>query len=108
MGTAFFELRSYKLFGTEEQHSNIRTELYRVENRNREIFQQHVTSGISITAHLKSLLSPSSWATQVEVAAATSLFNVPVYYCMEDNNTYKWNVVNPLTDKQQTPLVKCP
>ena len=59
--------------------------------------------------HLTTLASPNSWATQVEVAAAASLFRIPVYYCSrEENGQYKWNVVKPLTDKRQRPIVKCP
>ncbi len=53
------------------------------------------------------MLSYSSWVTQVEVAAAASLFNIPVYYCVEKNNIYKWNVIKPLTNKEQRPIVKC-
>ena len=49
-----------------------------------------------------------SWATQVEVAAAASVFQVPVYYCKQENNKYRWHVVKPLTDKHQQPIVKCP
>ena len=107
-GNCFFRALSYQLFGKEELHSTVRLELYRVENRNQEIFQQHVTEGISIAQHLNTLLSPSSWETQVEVVAAASLFNIPLYYCTEENSTYKWNVIKPLTDKHFKPLVICP
>ncbi len=81
-------------------------EIYRVENRNQEIFEQHVDEGMSMTQHLKTLLSPSSWATQVEVVAAASLFNIPLYYYT--SNTYKWNVVKPLVDRDSKPLIICP
>ena len=61
----------------------------------------------SMKDHLKALAS-NAWATQVEVAAAASVFNVPIYYCKEENDQHEWNVVKPLTDKQQRPTVKCP
>ncbi len=107
-GNCFFRALSYQLFGTEDEHITIRTTLYRTEALNKKIFEHHLMNGASIDEHLQAIASPSSWATQVEVAAAASIFQVPVYYCKEENNLYKWNVVNPLTDKQQKPIVKCP
>lgn len=107
-GNCFFRALSYQLFGTENEHVTIRTTLYRAEVLNKKIFEHHLMNGLSIDQHLQALASPHSWATQVEVAAAASVFQIPVYYCKEENGLYRWNVVKPLTDKQQRPIVKCP
>ena len=44
--------------------------------------------------------SPRTWATQVEVVAAASVFQVPLYYCTQDKNVYKWNVVQPFLNRE--------
>lgn len=87
-GHCFFRALSYQLFGTEDQHIIVRTTLYRTVALNKTIFEPHHMNETSIEDHLKAMAS-NAWATQVEVAAAASAFNVPV-------------------DKQQRPTVKCP
>ena len=85
-----------------------RTVIYRTVNLNKEVFQGLMMNGLPIAQHLKHLDSQNTWATQIEVAAAASVFQIPVYYCAEENdNHYKWNIVKPLTDKKQQPIVKC-
>ena len=103
-GNCFFRALSYELFGTQDQHLMIRTILYRTINLNQEVFDGLMMNGLSIDQHLKHLNSLNTWATQVEVAAAASVFHIPVYYCIEE---YKWNIVKPLTDRKQQ-SIKCP
>ena len=40
---------------------------------------------------------PFIWGTQVELFAATSLFQVPLYYCQmnENTRTYAWHKLGP-------------
>ena len=106
-GNCFFRALSYQLFGTEDQHIIVRTMLYRTVALNKTIFEPHHMNETSIEDHLKAMAS-NAWATQVEVAAAASAFNVPVYYYKVENDQHEWNVMKPLTDKQQRPTVKCP
>ena len=106
-GNCFYRALSYQLFGTEDKHLMVRTILYRTENLNKKAFEPHLTNGVSLDEHLRALVSPPSWATQVELAAAASVLGVPLYY-LEEKEIYEWNVVKPLSDKQQRPIVKAP
>ena len=83
----------------------IRTVLYQMENLNKDIFSRfliprHVSE--TIVDHIRTISSPQSWATQVEVVAAASVFQVPVYYCSKNKDSYKWNVVKPFFSYQCT------
>ena len=92
-GNCFFRAISYELFGTQDEHGLIRTILYRMENLNKEVFSRFLFSGNTIEEHIKTISTPHSWATQVEVVAAASVFQVPVYYF--SRTTMAWNIVNP-------------
>ena len=108
-GNCFFRALSYQLFGTEEMYHTVRTTLYHTESSNKEIFKGLIMNGVKIEEHLKTLYSPNTWATQVEVAAAASCFGIPVYYYeVAADGSCKWNVVKPLSNRQGTPIVKTP
>ena len=76
----------------------IRSIVYRMENLNRDTFSRFLMPGVNsetIDDHIR-ISSPCTQATQVEVVAAASVFQVPLYYCTQDkNNVDKWNVVKP-------------
>ena len=82
----------------------IRSIVYRMENLNKDTFSRFLMSGVNsetIGDHIRMISSPRTWATQVEVVAATSVFEVPLYYCSRDqNNVHKWNVVKPFFNKE--------
>ena len=87
------------------EHSMIRTIVYRMENLNKDTFSRFLMLGVdseTIEDHIKKISSPRAWATQVEVVAAATVFEVPLYYCTRDqSNVYKWNVVKPfIIDKE--------
>ena len=49
--------------------------------------------------------SPRTWATQVEVVAAATVFEVPLYCCTQDqSNVYMWHVVKPFFTDRECPL----
>ena len=64
------------------------------------LIPRHVSE--TIDDHIRTISSPQSWATQVKVAAAASVFQVPVYYCSKIKDSYKWNVVKPFFSHQCT------
>ena len=60
----------------------------------------------TFAGHIKKLLHPNSWATQMELIAAATLFQVSIYYCTCVTNTfgnrkYQWEVVKPLAAANQ-------
>ena len=63
-----------------------------MENLNKDTFSRFLMPGINsetIDDHIRMISSPRTWATQVEVVAAASVFQVPLYYCTQDKNIYK-------------------
>ena len=61
----------------------------------------------TIRDHIKKMDRPSVWATQVEVHATSSFFQVPVYIlCYTSPTQFHWEVVKPINkDKLQFPLL---
>ena len=41
---------------------------------------------------------PFVWGTQVELLAASSFFQVPIYYCQASQGTYTWNMLRPVSE----------
>lgn len=110
-GNCFFRGLSYQLFGTQEEHSMIRTIIYRMENLNKDTFSRFLMPGVNsdkIDDHIRMISSPHTWATQVEAVAAATVFEVPLYYCTWDqsNQVHKWHVVKPFSTDRECPLTK--
>ena len=40
------------------------------------------------------------WGTQVELFAASTFFQVPVFYCQASQGTYKWHMLGPVNARQ--------
>lgn len=99
-GNCFFRSLSFILFGNEEEHVNVRTLLVRFENLNSEIFKSLMTevNEISFEEHIKHIMRPGTWATHVEVKAAATYFQVPVYFCQDppQHDAYCWHVFMPV------------
>ena len=58
----------------------------------------------TIDQHCKQNWQPGTWATQVEVVAAATVFAVPVFFTSQSGQEYKWNVIYPLSN----PTLKYP
>ena len=102
-GNCFFRGISYQLFGTQEEHSMVGSIVYHMENLNKDTFSRFLMPGVNsetINDHIKMMSSPRTWATQVEIVAAASVFQVPLYYCTQDKNVYKWNVVKLFLNRE--------
>ena len=98
-GNCLFRCFSFFLFGREGQHLTVRSILMRVENLNKEVFEGKLTdlNEPSIREHVHKLLRPNTWGTHVEIMAAATYFQVPVYFCYKNTmGIYKWDVVKPL------------
>ena len=97
----FYRGISYQLFGTQEEHSTIRSVVSRMENLNKEIFSPYLISQLNkstIEEQICHVSTPGTWATHIEVLATASVFEVPVFYCMQDSQEgHKWRVVKPIT-----------
>ena len=92
-GNCLFRALSHQLFNTEEHHLFIRTTLVRLETSNPHLFKDSINN--SLSDHCASIIKPYVWGTHVELLAAATLFDKPVYYF--DVKSQKWGVWRPAT-----------
>ena len=99
-GNCLFRSISFHLLGNESGHFDVRSMLVRFENLNTRIFQNRLVQGINAPTfkqHIKKMLSPSTWGTHIEVMAASTMFQIPIYYATKNNKDgYKWQVIHPM------------
>lgn len=52
----------------------------------------------TIDEQVKHMLRPTVWGTHLEIKAAATLFQLPIYYCKRSTQTgsFDWNVVHPI------------
>ena len=52
---------------------------------------------LTFSGHIRKLITPCAWATHVEVMAAATYFQVPVYECCLDpsKTKYRWECIAP-------------
>ena len=96
-GNCFFCALGLQLGGFEELHQTLRELLVQFISCNQETFASWVTSG-TMQSHLNNMQRNAKWATQVEIQAAASLFQVPIYVATNTIGTqgiYRWIVFQP-------------
>ena len=120
-GNCLFRTLSDQLFNTQDEHLLVRTTLVRLENLNKSVFQNYLLSQVNtntITSHIESILRLYVWGTDMEVIAAASLFQIPVYFTKESDpvdGEYHWQAIYPLPSEKlrypkivDHPLLKWP
>lgn len=105
-GNCFYRALSYELFGTQEEYDVVHGVVYRTEMYNKPIFATYLIPGhdeATIDDHVKKISVLGTWATQVEVVAAASAFEIPVYfYAKKPGSEYfVWNVVQPFSSTKK-------
>ena len=97
-GNCFYSALSVQLFGTPDKDGEVRNVVSRMILLNKSdflpIFIPRATAK-TFEEHCKQVWMPGTWATQVEVVAAATVFNVPIYF-MVQSGEFKWNVIKPL------------
>ena len=92
-GNCFFRALSFILYGHEDCHQEIREQLVQFISSNKEVIRKFVTF-LSLKEHLKKMLTCNTWATQVEINAAASFLQIPLYICTQRTMSllYYWEV----------------
>ena len=97
----FYRAISHQLFGTQEEHSTVRRVIARMERLNKWAFSSCLRPGGNIEEHCTNVGTLSTWATEVEVIAAATIFRVPVYFCtVKSDSMPTWNVTHPLSESK--------
>ena len=115
-GNCLFRTISDQLFNTQDEHLLVRTTIVRFENLNKAVFANYLMSQVNtntITSHIDRMMRPYMWGTHIEVIAAASLFQIPVYFTEESRavqpGKYHWQVIRPLpSEKLRYPEVVDP
>lgn len=100
-GNCLFRALAYAILGDEDYHLVIRTGIVRLLNLNEEIFSHYLISGVNkptISEQVHHMLQPRTWGTHLEIIAAATLFQIPVYFCSQDpaSNELTWAVHRPV------------
>ena len=95
--------------GSEENHYEVRDMLIRFQNLNQTSFQPFLTSvnSATIQEHISSMLLPNKWGTHIEILAAATIYQVPVYCCVHspvpsDYVAPHWVCVKPVRPKEKS------
>lgn len=109
-GNCMFRSLSHQLYGSSERHFAIRSLLLRFENHNTETFSKFLTkvNSPSIGAHIHGLLLPGKWGTHVELHAAATYFQIPIYFVRTPSSDYKWEVIKPIGPATNFKYQLCP
>ena len=96
-GNCMFRALSFLFFGSENAHSRLRSLLVQFIALNSSCFSPLVFTG-SFNEHIASMKYSGKWGTQVELQAAASLAQVPIYVLTKGGTEfaeYKWIMYKP-------------
>lgn len=92
-----FRSLSFLFFGSENAHSKLRSLLVNFIALNSSCFSSLIFTG-SFSKHIASMKYLGKWGTQVELQAASSLAQIPIYVLTKETNEeaeYKWIMYKP-------------
>jgi hypothetical protein len=96
-GNCLFRALSDAVYGSQEEHSVVRAEIVDYIAQNSTRFTPLVIGQNTIEEHLATMRAPGKWATQVEIQAATDVYNVNIYlYTLAPSKkSYHWLCYSP-------------
>ena len=101
-GNCMFRSLSKGLLGTEKYHYRIRTTLFGFIYGNSKIFLPHIEQKYNRSVELReyclSMDTSGIWGTEIELLAAATLLQAPVYTYTQMGSTgaYRWSKFHPL------------
>ena len=87
-GNCMFRSLSFLFFGSENAHSKLRSLLVKFILLNNSCFSPLVFTG-SLNEHIATMKCSGKWGTQVELQAAASLAQIPIYVLTKGTTEYK-------------------
>ena len=94
-GNCLFRALSYLLCGQEDHHQQIRHTLVDFTTTNSSIFSKYCTLD-SFEEHTSRMKYETVWGTDLELRAASSYFQIPIYVCTQRSKTHYWECYRPL------------
>ena len=95
-GNCLFRALAYIVYGTEDLHAKMRSLLVDFVSNNQPLCQPLVISG-KLEEHIQYMLHSRQWGTQVELQAASTLFQMDLYTLRQSPQTheYGWTRYKP-------------
>ena len=95
-GSCFFRAISKEILGSQCHQSVIRHHVIQFVLRNPTQFQPHLFTGpgaISgdLNFHCKAMSLPTTWATNLEILATSTLFRLSIYFFTNDKPSERWH-----------------
>ena len=83
--------------GSQESHGCIRESHISFVEANRQVFEKYIMKG-TFEEHISAMKQQGAWATQLEIFAAASLYQLPIYLCSPHPTTheYRWLMFKPV------------
>ena len=96
-GNCLFRALAFVVYKTEDVHSKMRQLLVDFVTNNKHSFQPFIKG--SLEEHVRQMRYMRRWGTAIEVLAAASLMQIPIYtYSPNAEGRYKWIYYTPLKE----------
>ena len=96
-GNCLFRALAFDVYKTEDVHSKMRQLLVDFVTNNKHSFQPFIKG--SLEEHVRQMRYMRRWGTAVEILAAASLMQIPIYtYTPNAEGLYKWIYYMPLKE----------
>ena len=101
-GNCMFRTFSYAFLNREEHHFHLRSHIVRTINLNQKVFSEYLMpiNKPTIKEQVEHMLRDHVWGTHLEVKAAATLFQIPIYCCtqqsLQHDVPFTWSVVQPI------------
>ena len=97
-GNCLFRALSDQLFDNQGEHFTLRSMFIWLESLNRPVFTNYLltVNEPDIDQHIKKMALPNVWGTHVEIIAAATFYQIPVYFTTKENNEHRWEVIKPI------------
>jgi hypothetical protein len=90
-GNCLFRALSYFLTGRQTYHMILRQKIVDHVNSIEHVLRPHMNSSVDHYLATSNMRNSGVWGTDIEIFAATSLFNVDIYVYSQFGNNYKWS-----------------
>ena len=95
-GNCFFRALAHITYRSEDNHATVRRVLVTFISNNKPVFLKYVTSE-TFEEHVATVSRQGAWGTQVELYAAASYYQLPIYIFSPHpkSNKYRWLLFEP-------------
>ena len=110
-GNCLFRAVSHQLYGSEDQHLQIRHSLCNFIEQNQSKYEPYwIDLTTSFSSHLKDIKNAGCWGTGLEIKACSDYLLTPVFVCSPDVTTgaYRWEKFSPTPSSSGTCIANLP